>query len=100
MNGFVFISMLFLDCSFNNAAGNSDYVASNGTKIGESIWKEPVETRPKAVFGHLFGVTEEHHNVPQDFRHNSRDSNGTYPKKETKNYDLDRGVPYLHVVIR
>jgi len=76
--------MLLLYCSFKNAAAIRDYVASNGAKISERIWKEPVEAWPEAVFRHLFGVTEENHNLPQDFRHESQDSNGEHPEKETE----------------
>jgi hypothetical protein len=61
-----------------------DNVASSGAKISERIWKEPVEAWLETVFRHLFGVTEENHNVPQDFRYNSQDSNGEHPEQETE----------------
>jgi hypothetical protein len=74
--------MLLLYYSFKKAAGIRNYVASNGTKISERIWKEPVETWPEAVFRHLFEVTEENHNLPQDFRHKSQESDGEHPEQE------------------
>jgi len=69
---------------FNNVVGISDYVASNGATISERIWKEPVEAWPEAVFRHLFGVTEENHNLPQYFRHKNQDSNWAHPEQETE----------------
>jgi hypothetical protein len=76
--------MVLLYCSFNNAAGIRDYAASNGAKISERIWKEPVEAWPEAVFRHLFGVSDENHNVLQDFRHKGQDSNGAHPEQGTE----------------
>jgi hypothetical protein len=81
--------MLLLYYSFNNAAaGIRDYVASNGEKISERIWKEPVEAWPEAVFRHLFGGLRKTTMYLEIFGIRAKIQTGHIPNKRGKEYGL------------